>query len=525
MIYGSVCSGIEAATAAWHPLGWKAAWFAEIEKFPSAVLKHHYPQVPNYGDFTRLRDDPTRPAIDLLVGGTPCQSFSISGLRAGLDDDRGNLALEFLRLAGAARPRWILFENVPGLLSSTSHAAPDSRPPGVGVDGYPEPEVGEKRVVVDEYVSDERHAFACFVAGLQELGYGVAWRVLDAQFFGVAQRRNRVFVVGCLGNWAAAAAVLFERSSMRGDPAPRRASREDVASTIGSSSSDSGWSSDLDRSGAFIPETVPTLTASHDASPGGPGDSGFPIVCTEVTPIAEVDGRFSEGTNKDGIGIGAPGDPIFTVLASKQHGVFISNAEGSEEINLTASCGVKGVNNQTPLVAFDLVQITSKTNRSNPAPGDPAPTISKNSKMVASSFDWRKGSDPTSSMPLEDDSTGTLGSSHQPHAVCFSIVPEGGQGADLRASQVDTSPALTATDGAKTTDGGVRIALEHSVRRLTPTEYEHLFGFPAGYTKISPETKDGPRYKALGNSMAVVVMAWLGRRIDAVDQIVFGGRR
>ena len=164
MIYGSVCSGIEAATAAWHPLGWRPAFFSEIEAFPSAVLKHHYPDVPNYGDMTKFKEWPDA-AIDVLVGGTPCQSFSVAGLRKGLDDPRGNLTLVYLALAAKYRPAWVVWENVPGVLSD-----------------------------------DEGRTFGAFLGGLAKLGYGFAYRVLDAQFFRVAQRRRRVFVVGHLGD-------------------------------------------------------------------------------------------------------------------------------------------------------------------------------------------------------------------------------------------------------------------------------------------------------------------------------------
>lgn len=189
IVYGSVCSGIEAATAAWHPLSWEPSFFSEIDKFPRAVLQHHYPEVPLHGDFTTIQDGQYRP-IDLLVGGTPCQSFSIAGLRGGLDDDRGNLALEYLRLAGRLRPRWLVWENVPGVLSSNG-----------GRD------------------------FGSILGGMVELGYGVAYRVLDAQFFGVAQQRRRVFLVGHLGDWRRAAAVLFERESLSGvaEPAKQKA--------------------------------------------------------------------------------------------------------------------------------------------------------------------------------------------------------------------------------------------------------------------------------------------------------------
>ena len=196
MRYGSVCSGIEAATMAWHGLGWEPAFFSDIEAFPCAVLQHHYPDVPLHGDFTDIKEDEYGP-IDLLVGGTPCQSFSVAGLRGGMDDERGNLALEFIRLAQRKRPQWVVWENVPGVLSSNG-----------GRD------------------------FGSFLGALAEIGYGFAYRVLDAQYFGVAQRRRRVFVVGYLGDWRRAAAVLFERESLSGNPAPSREEGEKVAPAV-----------------------------------------------------------------------------------------------------------------------------------------------------------------------------------------------------------------------------------------------------------------------------------------------------
>ena len=206
MRYGSVCSGIDAASVAWHPLGWEPAWFCEIEPFPSAVLAHHYPEVQNYGDFTKLIDSahPVHAgrSIDLLVGGTPCQSFSVAGLRMGLADARGNLTLEFLRLVRACAPRWVVWENVPGVLSQ-----------------------------------DEGRAFGAFLGGLADLGYGWAYRILDAQHVrvdgypgAVPQRRRRVFVVGCArGDFARAASVLLEPESLHGDSPPRRKSGQEAA--------------------------------------------------------------------------------------------------------------------------------------------------------------------------------------------------------------------------------------------------------------------------------------------------------
>ena len=196
MKYLSVCSGIEAATVAWHDLGWKPVGFSEIEPFPSAVLAHHYPTIPNLGDMTRYKEwNIEHP--DILVGGTPCQSFSVAGLRKGLADPRGNLALVYCGILDHFRPQWFVWENVPGVLSSNG-----------GRD------------------------FGSFLGALAELGYGFAYRVLDAQFFGVAQRRRRVFVVGYLGDWRPPAAVLFERESLRRDTAPSREKGERIAPCV-----------------------------------------------------------------------------------------------------------------------------------------------------------------------------------------------------------------------------------------------------------------------------------------------------
>lgn len=197
MKYGSVCSGVEAATVAWHGLGWEPQWFSEIEKFPSAVLAHHYPDVPNYGDMTAFKEWPNDRSIDLLVGGTPCQSFSVAGLRKGLDDPRGNLMLTYLAIAAQYRPKWLVWENVPGVLSS-----------------------------------NRGRDFGSFLGALGQCRYGFAYRVFDAQFFGVPQRRRRVFVVGHIGDWRRAAAVLFERESLSGHPAPSRKAREETAGTV-----------------------------------------------------------------------------------------------------------------------------------------------------------------------------------------------------------------------------------------------------------------------------------------------------
>jgi DNA (cytosine-5)-methyltransferase 1 len=206
MRYLSVCSGMEAASVAWHPLGWTPVGFSEIEPFPCAILKHRFPNTTNYGSLTEYQSWPIEPgAIDLLVGGTPCQSFSVAGLRKGLADPRGNLALTFLGLADKLKPRWIVWENVPGVLSS-----------GGGRD------------------------FGSFLGALVELGYGFAYRVLDAQHFGVPQRRRRVFVVACLRDWRAAAEVLSLREGLRGYLETGNKKRKGVAADAGASVEASG---------------------------------------------------------------------------------------------------------------------------------------------------------------------------------------------------------------------------------------------------------------------------------------------
>jgi DNA (cytosine-5)-methyltransferase 1 len=197
MYYGSVCSGIEAASVAWEPLGWKPAWFSEIESFPSAVLNYHYPNIKNFGDMTKIYDKIKNTKIDLLVGGTPCQSFSLEGNREGLDDSRGNLSIEFCKLANATQARWVVWENVPGVLSS---------------------ECGRD--------------FGAVLRKLAKFGYSICYRVLDAQYFGVPQQRRRVFVVGYRGDWRIAAQVLFEQACFKWNNQTSQKSQGRIASTI-----------------------------------------------------------------------------------------------------------------------------------------------------------------------------------------------------------------------------------------------------------------------------------------------------
>lgn len=420
MRFGSVCSGIEAASVAWHPLGWRASFLSEIEAFPRAVLQHHYPEVPLHGDFTTIRAGEYDP-IDLLVGGTPCQSFSVAGLRGGLDDDRGNLALEYLRLADRLRPRWLVWENVPGVLSSNG-----------GRD------------------------FGAILGGMVELGYGFAYRVLDAQFFGVAQRRRRVFVVGYAGDWRRAAAVLFERHGLSGHPAPRREARKDLAPTISARpTGGGGLGTDFDLDGGCV-VTAPTMRA------GGNRTGGDRPYGTDVDTCDSL-----------------------VVSAYRVAGDGAGYHEGEATAPLTT-----GTDSSASIVAFSIMPMNS-----------------------GKDFKGRE-TDVAQPVMAAGPAGGNQGGDYivQP-AVAFA------QNTRDEVREMPYVGALAAEPGMKQTS---YIRQSSSVRRLTPRECERLQGFPDDYTLI-PYRKgmaaDGPRYKALGNSMAVPVMRWIGERIAQVDAI------
>lgn len=274
MRWASVCSGIGAPECAWGDLWGPPVYVAEIAPFPSAVLKAHFPEVTNYGDFTRI---PGGHNLDLLVGGTPCQAFSVAGLRAGLADPRGNLALEFLALLDRERPRWMVWENVYGVLSSISHDAPDEVPPPDDL------APGCEWTTEQEYDADEVSDFGCFLAGLSELGYRWAYRVLDAQYFGVPQRRRRVFVVGYLGDWRPPAAVLFEPESLSGHPAPSRRAGQNIA---GAPKGRAGNNCSPERGDlTLVAFDTTQITSPHNGSNPQPGGPCHPLSASAHPPV------------------------------------------------------------------------------------------------------------------------------------------------------------------------------------------------------------------------------------------------
>jgi len=407
--YLSVCSGIEAASVAWHHLGWQPVGFSEIEPFPSAVLAHHYPNVPNYGDMTKHEQWPiTRGAIDLLVGGTPCQSFSVAGLRQGLADPRGNLMLTYLAIADRLRPRWLVWENVPGVLSS-----------GGGRD------------------------FGTFLGALGQLGYGWAYRVLDAQYLrvgrwprAVPQRRRRVFVVGRLiersaRDWAAPGEVLALAEGLQRHLEARRAKGKGVAADA-----EGGVGGGCITSHRVAPKLE---TTAHDYSRA----DGFTMIAQPTAGTLGTRGLRSH-TELDG------------------HGAYIPVAP----------------------VPYDLFQITAPVNRQNRAPGDPCHTLARDNAA---------------------------------HAAVV--------GTDCYNGAVTGNVAATmGTPGSSVNASGPTVMQAMTVRRLTPRECERLQGFPDDWTMIpwrkkpAEDCPDGPRYRALGNSMAVNVMAWIGERIDNYER-------
>ena len=479
MRYLSVCSGIEAAAVAWHPLGWQAVGFSDIEDFPRQVLRHHYPAVPLHGDFTRLIDDP--PDCDVLVGGTPCQAFSIAGLRNSLEDDRGNLTLQFVKLAEAidavrrrrsAPPVIVVWENVPGIFSTEDNA----------FGCYLGALVGEVSALVPP---GGRWTHAGLVAGPIRTA---AWRVLDAQYFGLAQRRERIFVVASARTDVDPAAVLFEPGGRRRHSPPRRGARTDVTGPLVSrATSGGGLGTDLDCTGGQQPvgSDDVALTLLAHKGPKGQLDPTCETMIAEVTAeVDEVAAALRNRSQTRGVDIDCTNTLIPEAFSFKPSHYTRDKDGAPSELSppLTADAD-KG--DQDALVAEPFTR----------ADQDGTGAIA-----------FHPTQDPISS-----------------EEVCHAL----GCG--------------SSTHGQAT----AAVATAMAVRRLTPRECERLQGFPDDYTRIpvdrraKPPTRrqmalypdcfeqnedgtwtvyatDGARYRALGNSMAVPVMAWVGRRIDAI---------
>jgi DNA (cytosine-5)-methyltransferase 1 len=434
MKYLSVCSGIEAATVAWHSLGWEPLAFSEIEPFPRKVLTHHYPDVRLEGDFTKLREQDWIKDADILVGGTPCQAFSVAGLRNSLDDDRGNLTLEFVRLADAIdnlRPigneTIIVWENVPGVLSVKDNAFGCFLGALVGNDDPLVP-TGGKWTNAGMVVGPKRRA---------------AWRVLDAQYFGVAQRRRRVFVVASARDGIDPAEVLFEREGLRRHTPPSRQKGQEPSATIAARFGISRNNHE---------ECVSMTLQSRMGNAGFDLDTETPII---VGALGARTG-LSRGVQDAEVGhmiVHGTQDPCVSDIAFAQ-----GRNNGGENVLVQ------------PIAQYGQIAGTLSARH------DSSPCADRGQNMVA-----------------------------QPIATSF-YANEGSHGMGDNTEVSVTLKAHPKTSNLAAVSTGM------AVRRLTPRECERLQGFPDDYTAI-PNAADGLRYKALGNSMAVPVMAWIGKRI------------
>lgn len=580
--FGSVCSGLEAASVAWHPLGWRAAWLAEIEPFPCAVLAHHYPDVPNLGDMTKvaaLVRDGFVPAPDVFCGGTPCQAFSIAGLRNSLDDARGNLSLVFCeiadeidarRAAAGLLPAVVFWENVPGVLSTKDNAFGCLLAGLAGEDDPIEPPGG-------------KWAHAGCVYGPART---VAWRTLDAQYFGVAQRRRRVFVIASAGESFDPAQVLFEFDGVRRDSPPSRQTGQEVAGTISSrTTGGGGLGTDFELGGGLQPvgaEGIGGARQNDGQDPAFGAAVAAPVARSVDRPHGDCLDTLIAGTlqaNGKASGSATQQDAEAGMLIPIAFSMKDYGGDAALDLAPTLRAGNHNASHanggQPPAIAFDARQDCVSSNEVFGALGGSSPQAQAvcqtiGSREVAGALTSSYGKQP-------DGSDSALGPNL---AVCIT----GDVTHTLKAEGFDASedetgrgqPIVTFQNRFRGDDGrGYQrapavcqdvigtletvkqwnLATGMAVRRLTPRECERLQDFPDDYTlipfgrTIRPEkldqdwvkyllrggvmtrdqvaraAADGPRYKAIGNSWAVSNVAWLGRRIDAAMRANFAHER
>ena len=477
MRYVSLFSGIEAASVAWEPLGYEPMAFAEVDPFACAVLAERFPEVPNLGDVTKIDwgdfvREHGRP--DVVVGGSPCQSFSVAGTRTGLDGASG-LMWEYVRCVREVKPRWLLWENVPGALSS-SH--------------------GED--------------FRCLLESLDALGYGLAWRVLDAQFFGLAQRRERVFVVGRLGDVEGPCKVLFEPESLSWDSPSSREKRKELAAGAGGGAARAGfrWNAG-GKTALSVGETSPTIVSSEP-----------PAVCAGF--------KRHQGSGAGSIGLEDEQSPTLT---ADYHNPAVIQLKGNAIDRDTAQNGAWACdpdeNGAYTLNATDVDGVMCMTDTQPHAMVDGevcgalSATMHKDPPVVGFAANQRgevrlQGGDVSvcGAIPASQSGKqvqGVLCSEQRTLAV------------DCRNDSANEE--VSGTLQAKA-NGGYSLNYVNPVmrcgvvRRLTPRECERLMGMPDDWTRVpyrgkpAEECPDTPRYKAIGNSMAVNVMRWLGMRIQ-----------
>ena len=477
--YGSVCSGVESASVAWEPLGYRPLWFSEIEPFPSAVLAHHWPTVPNVGDMLALPfliERQVFPAPDVLVGGTPCQAFSVAGMRAGLDDARGQLTIKYVEVLNAIDEQReegdecvAVWENVPGVLSSKDNAFGCFLAALVGEEEPIQP-AGAKWTHTGCVYGPQRAA---------------AWRVLDAQYFGVAQRRRRVFVVTSARDGFDPAEILFEFDGVRRDTPPSREAGEDVA---------------------------PTVTGGPPFSRTG----NERVECEAVVVHASGAGYWKEGT---GCLRAREQDSHENLVVAVRTAQTSANGHGIAE---NVSHTLDGANGQAVVVhgtqdpcVSDKAFALGRNNGQENVVVQGVTLHGSDKTVKAASFTEVAGS-LTARPPggIENSST-TVVFQQNTRVAAFSA----GQSKDAGSIAYQEEQAPTLRGGASGTNQVPTLHLGAQVRRLMPVECERLQGFPDGHTLIpwrgkpASECPDGPRYKAIGNSKARPVVRWLGLRI------------
>ena len=492
--YVSIFSGVEAASLAWEPLGWEPVAFSEIEAFPCAVLAERWPDVPNLGDITKIDwKEEIDGAIDLVVGGSPCQSFSVAGKREGLKGASG-LMFEYIRCVQELRPRWFLWENVPGALTS-----------------------------------EDGGAFGQLLSEMDELGYNLAWRVLDAQFFGVAQRRRRLFLVGHLGA-ESPAEVLFEPDCLSGNPQSSREKRKELARRAGRSAACAGFKySAAPRANTigYAEEQANTLTADWHAPAVLPlPNTALSQYGTEIAGCLTARGDSSPCADR--------GQNIVCMTGTQAHCHIGDELAGC----LTAHMG----KDDAPVVVdgSNLQTYVCETARSGSnGLGGRRIRCLPDARHLAGPAVWARedaarppfgfAQNVRNEVRIVGDGTLSGALAANPGMKQTTFVCTGGtypinEQIATRDKRLGRGTGLgIGADGDPETADKIMEANPMLVRRLTPLECERLQGFPDGHTLIrwkgkpAEECPDGPRYKAIGNSMAVPVMRWIGKRITAVD--------
>ncbi len=546
----SVCSGLDAAYAAWKKRGWKAVVFAEIEPFPCAVLHHHHGcgapeampsplcaktareaskleamraanvKLPprkkdapvNAGDLRQLDGRRFKDMIDVMVGGTPCQSFSVAGLRMGLQDDRGNLSLEYVRVADECGARCVVWENVLGVLSDEGNAfgcflsalAGGDSPAEPG----PRPSLGKSSKFWKWAGKRGRHVpkwpAAGWVAGPKRT---VAWRVFDAQYFGLAQRRKRVIVVGCACDGPDPREILFESGGVRRDSPPRRQTPQDLAGTLEGS---------LGRSrGAGTPPAslCPTLRAGGNGT-GGHRPPGTDVDTVESLQVTQaLTGRLGGGGPDDNkaqggfyVAVHGSQDPdVVTDLAhtlgvnqGRENCVMAFGGECSRERQISTALGAhdRRTWEQDTFIAYPLRA------QSQSAHDESLETYVAHA-LRAEGFD------------ASEDGTGR----GTPLVAAIAIRGRGGD-CQIEMREDGLANTVLTPGGGRGGAGAGAVLYEAGVRRLIPVECERLQGLGDDYTlipwgkKSAEECPDGPRYRAIGNAMPEKLMEWIGERLE-----------